>query len=212
MRLVLTAMAMALAMASLAMAEEQERPVCENCGMFWDVSPTAVEAAIEVEDETVTHRFECLGCLHDYVHEYYGEVQPKTLSIVDYSTFGTEDVRMIDAFKAYYLFDTERIKGSMAPYTAAFADEDNAAAAQETLGGELVDFMGMQALMMKHKGDGEEEAGLESGHEHQSQGSDAQDEDVYVCSCTGGCCDNISSDQPGTCPQCGMALVKKSEK
>lgn len=211
MRFVLTVMAMVLAMVSLAMAQEEERPTCENCGMFWDVSPTAVEAVIEIEDEAYTHRFECLGCLHDYVHEHYGEVQPSSLSIVDYSTFGTDDVRMIDGFKAYYLFGTERIKGSMAPYTVAFADEDSAAASQETLGGELVDFKGMKALMMEYKAEAEEAAVAESGHEHHSQGSDAQDEDVYVCSCAGGCCDNISSDQPGSCPQCGMELVRKSE-
>jgi hypothetical protein len=195
-------------LATAAFAQEEEALRCENCGMFYEKSPTRVMATIDIEDESHTHLFECIGCLHDFVHENYGEVKPSKLSILDFNTFGTDQEQMLDAFKAYYLFGTERIKGSMSPFVAAFASEEAAKAAQEELGGELTDFAGMKKLMMRAKG--EETADGHEDHEgHAHHGSGGDEDAAYVCPCTGGCCDDIEATEPGECPRCGMELVAK---
>jgi nitrous oxide reductase accessory protein NosL len=207
MKVGLLMLAFVLAMSALVFAAEDEAPRCDNCGMFFEKSPTRVSATIDLEDESYTHIFECFGCLHDFVHENYGEVMPSELSVLDYNTFATDGETMLDAFEAFYLFDTERIKGSMAPYVAAFADEEAAKAAQETLGGELTDFAGMKKLMMNAKGEEMEES--HEGHGHDADTAAGADAAVYVCSCTGGCCDDIQASEPGECSRCGMTLVKQ---
>lgn len=205
MRLALYAIALLLLFATVAVAEE-ERPVCEACGMFVDVSPTRVEAVIQVSEMKHEHMFDCLGCLHDYVHEHFGEeAKVARLSILDYATFGTDKEVMLNGFEAYYLYGTERLKGSMPPYVAAFADEAAAKEHQEDLGGKLVDFEGMQALMSEAKAEAESENG-HGQHEHGAMAGDAM---AYVCPCTGGCCSDIVSGKPGECPRCGMSLVAK---
>ncbi|HES58680.1 MAG TPA: hypothetical protein ENO21_04550, partial [Firmicutes bacterium] len=69
--------------ASFAFAQDDERPRCENCGMYWDSSATRVEFTVEIDDETYTHQTECFGCLHDFIHENYGEVMPSAISVLD---------------------------------------------------------------------------------------------------------------------------------
>ncbi|HES58777.1 MAG TPA: hypothetical protein ENO21_05045 [Firmicutes bacterium] len=158
---------------------------------------------MEIDDETYTHRTECFGCLHDFIHENYGEVMPSAISVLDYATFGTKSEKMIDGFEAHYLFGTSRLKGSMPPFVAAFASEKAAREHQEELGGELADFNAMRKMMMKAKGEDEP-----SGHE--GHGGEGMADALYVCPCSGDCCSDISSKDPGECPNCGMELVQKS--
>lgn len=136
-----------LLLVGIAVAEETEKPRCDMCGMFFDKSATRLTVTLTDGDEELNRKFESLGCLHNYVHENYPEAELTALSILDYATFGTDSEEMIDGFKAYYLFGTERLTGSMAPFIAAFATEKAATAAQEALGGELTDFKGMRKLM-----------------------------------------------------------------
>lgn len=210
MRFVLSMLVFVLALAAAAWAADEEAPRCDNCGMFFEKSAARVSATIEFEDQTYNHLFECLGCLHDYIHENYGEVKPSELMVLDYATFGTDDEQMIDGFEATYLFGTERLAGSMPPYVAAFSDEDAAAAAQEELGGELVDFAGMKKLMIEAKGgEADSEMDMHDGEMHGHEMGGGEEAVTYVCPCTGGCCADIESDEPGECPNCGMALIKK---
>ena len=203
MRIVLVLM-FALLVTGSALAQQEERPRCENCGMFWDKSATRVEFTVKVDGSEHTHITECFGCLHDFVHETYGEVMPTAVSVLDYATYGTKHEQMINAFDAFYLYGTERLDGSMPPYVAAFATEKAAKEHQKKLGGELVDFPGMRKQMMKAKGEHPDE-----GREGHSQAAPA--DAVYVCPCSGGCCADISSSEPGECPNCGMQLVKKEQ-
>jgi hypothetical protein len=194
----------ALLFLGTALAQQEERPRCENCGMFWDKSATRVEFTVKVDGKQHTHQTECFGCLHDFVHETYGEVMPTAISVLDYATYGTKNEKMIDAFDAFFLYGTERLDGSMPPYVAAFSSEEAAMDYEDELGGELVDFPGMRKLMMKAKG---EDAGdSHDGHDHPAP-ADA----IYVCPCSGDCCADISSSSPGECPNCGMQLVKKDQ-
>lgn len=213
MRVGLTVLACVLALASAAWAADEEAPRCDNCGMFFAKSAARVTTVVEVEGESYSHMFECLGCLHDYLHENYGEVMPAELQVLDYTTFDTDDEQMIDGFDAWYLFGTERLAGAMPPYVAAFSDEDAAKAAQEELGGELVDFAGMRELMMAAKDEQEPgEMGMADGGMQHGDTPAAGEEDVYVCPCTGGCCADVRSSEPGVCPNCGMELIKEEDK
>ena len=60
--------------------------------------------------------------------------------VADYATIGGESWAQLDGRKAHYLYGTERLKGSMAPFTAAFATKQAALAAQDKLGGEYMSF------------------------------------------------------------------------
>ena len=107
MRLII-GLILALLALSVAVAQDEERPRCDNCGMFWDTSPTRVEFTLKVDGKEHTHIAECFGCLHDFIHENYGEVMPAAISVLDYATYDTKNEKMIDAFDAYYLYGTER--------------------------------------------------------------------------------------------------------
>ena len=190
--------------AAVYAADKTDAPRCENCGMYWEKSPTRIDMSIEVDGKAHQHKFECFGCMHDFIHENYGEVMPQSIQVLDYSTFGTDKPVMLDAFKAYYLNGTDPIKGSMAPFVAAFSTEEAASAHQEEMGGEVIDFKQMKQAMMKAKG--ETEAGPQ-----QAMVSMGDGETVYVCQCTGGCCDDVRESAPGTCPKCGMELVPEQK-
>ncbi|MCH7472238.1 nitrous oxide reductase accessory protein NosL [bacterium] len=149
-------------------AEEEERPACENCGMFWDTSPTRVSVTIKADEKEEEHIFECMSCTHTGLVEIYGDgVELASLQVLDYATFGAEEETMIDGMKAFYLYGVERLKGSMPPYIAAFASEDAAKESQKELGGELLDFAGVKAKF--HEAEDEEEAG-KSKSEHPNGG------------------------------------------
>lgn len=181
-------------------AEPQERPRCENCGMFTDISATTTLATLKVDGKAAEHNFVCLDCILEYnEREFDGKGELTALKVTDYPTFGTKSVQMIDGMTAWYLYGTKAIKGSMEPYIAAFKTKDAAVAAQKTIGGDLLDFKATWAKLTS----GDEEEGSE--HEHGTASAGA----VYVCGCTGGCCDDIRADAPGSCPKCGMELVLK---
>lgn len=206
MRIILISILLTVLVAAQVVAKD-EAPTCDNCGMFWLKSPTAVSTTVSFEGKKHEHLFECLGCLHDKVHELYGDkAQIEELEILDYTTFATGKENMLDAFDAMYLFGTSRLKGSMPPYIAAFATKKSAEAKQDELGGQLVDFKGMQKLMREFKG---EKTEGHDGHDHGDHGAEQGEDAVFVCSCSGGCCSDIVSDKPGTCPKCGMELKLK---
>ncbi len=199
MRVLVLSVVLLLAFGLVAQAKDAKQPRCENCGMFTDISPTNVKATLNIAGKEAVHNFVCLGCVHEYMTE---KVQGKKVSLVsikvlDYNTFEGKTPTFIDGKTASYLVGTKPLKGSMAPYIAAFASKAAATAAQKKLGGELKNWTDTWA-------------GIIAPEEGTASGSAGDDE--YVCSCAGGCCDDIHSDKPGTCPNCGMTMVKKSEK
>lgn len=143
----ITGLISGLLLISMAIAEEGEKPRCDECGMFFENSATRLTASLLDGEDTVNAKFESLGCLHNFVHANHPEAELTKLSILDYGAYSSGEVEYLDGFKAYYLFDTERLKGSMAPFIAAFASKKAAESAQEALGGDLVDFAGMRELM-----------------------------------------------------------------
>jgi nitrous oxide reductase accessory protein NosL len=117
------------------------RPRCEQCNMYWDISSTRVEAVLKVKGNKGTHQFESMGCLYNWMHakERDGSTVVK-LSVLDYTTAGSEKEKMLDGLAATYLYDTKPLSGSMQPFIAAFADERAAELAKKTLGGKLRDY------------------------------------------------------------------------
>jgi len=129
----------ALCIGSLALAaKEQAR--CESCGMFWDKSSTRISASIELSGKTADHKFESLGCLHSKLSEWGSKASLKGLKVLDYSTLGSKSETMVDGKKAYFLFGTSELKGSMPEYVAAFGSKKSAEKAKASLGGELLDW------------------------------------------------------------------------
>jgi nitrous oxide reductase accessory protein NosL len=187
-----------LALTSVAFAakDKDEAPRCDNCGMLLEPSAARVSAVFEIDSVKHENHFVCLNCVYEYAAEHYDGALPTSVHVLDYNTFGKEKPVMLDASKAWFLYGTSKLAGSMLPYIAAFATKDAAVAQQKTLGGELLEFQAVQEKLLKAL-----------AKEAMPMPSAGDAEAVYVCSCTGGCCDGVSSDQPGKCPQCGMDLV-----
>jgi len=186
-----------LALSVAAFAAPQERPRCENCGMFEDTSPTRVVATFKADGKTSDHHFVCLGCIQEFNDKTWeGKAEVVGLKMLDYTTFGTKNPTLIDGTKAFYLYGTDELAGTMPPYIAAFATKDAAKQAQKTLNGEVMDFKTMWAKLVKgENGEAETGTSADSG------------KTVYACEMC-----NYESDKPGNCPHCGMTLTKKTEK
>lgn len=195
-----------LLIAGHAFAQDDEPVRCDTCGMFWERSSTRAQMELNVDGKKGLYHFESLGCVFNKMAELKEggakEIKVANAMILDYSTFGTDNERMLDPHEAWFLVGTSRLKGSMGPFIAAFASKDAASAMQEELGGELMDHDAMAAHMVgddkDRKHDGHEGAGMMA--------------DMYICPCSGDCCDDIKSDKPGECERCGMTLVKKGDK
>ena len=237
-----------LALGAAAFAAPQERPRCENCGMFEDTSATRVVATFKADGKTSDHHFVCLGCIQEYNDKTWdGMAEVIGFTVLDYTTFGTKNPTMIDGTKAFYLYGTEDLPGTMPPNIAAFATKEAAKQAQKTLNGEVMDYKTMWAKLVKgENGVAEQSSSADSGktvyvcemcnyesdkpgncphcgmtltkkveQTEQTEQSESQSSDgatVYVCSCAGGCCDDVRSDKPGKCPNCGMDLIPESDK
>ena len=53
----------------VAQAKDPERPRCENCGMFTDISSTNVHATLKLDGKQGEHNFVCLGCVYEFMHD-----------------------------------------------------------------------------------------------------------------------------------------------
>jgi hypothetical protein len=190
---------LSVAAGALAEAKEPQRPRCETCGMYADESSTRVLASISVSGKAGEYVFESLGCMYDKLIEWGDAAEVQSFKVLDYSSFGTKKPRFVDGMEAWYLFNTADLEGSMPPYIAAFASDKAASAASEELGGAVV--QGWVDLMAEF------DAIVFGTPAGEVTGAPAGA--LYVCPCTGDCCLDIVSDQPGECPRCGMALVPK---
>jgi hypothetical protein len=194
MRVLVLSVLLLLAFGLMAQAKEPQRPRCDNCGMFTDVSTTNVKATLKIGGKEAEYNFVCLDCVHEYMEgKAGGKAKLVSLKVLDYDTFGTKTPAFIDGKTAWYLVGTSVLKGSMEPYIAAFASKAAATKAKKTLGGELKNWSDTWA-------------GITAAEEGTASGSAGEDE--YVCPM----CAGVSSDKPGDCPHCGMKLVQKTEE
>jgi hypothetical protein len=111
---------------------------CSTCGMHADTSSTEVLASIKAGSKTSNLTFCSLGCVFDMLEEKGSSVSLKGLKVLDHKTAATKNRKLLSVSDAWFLYDTERLKGSMAPFIAAFASKSDATSAQEELGGELL--------------------------------------------------------------------------
>ena len=119
-------------------AAEDAHIDCPYCGMYADQSDTAV-AVMWVGGGSNT--LDSFDCVFNYMQE--NNVRLESGTVRSYETPGGDD--WIELDRAVYLYDTAEIAGSMPPYVAAFKTEEQAEAGKKTLGGEVVDFAGLQA-------------------------------------------------------------------
>lgn len=211
MRLMMMTLSAVVLLMTTAFAAD-EKPRCDECGMFYDKSPTQVAVVVTEGDAEYDHLFESLGCYTNYMTANYAdnnEAAVGNMQVLDYGTFGSRQPVMLDATKATYLYGTNAIKGSMPPFIAAFATTKAALNATDTMGGEVLAYAEVMArLAGDDAATGCDNCSGCAGCPKATE-SDGKDEPVYVCSCTGGCCDDIEADAPGECPKCGMELKKK---
>ncbi len=102
--------------AAVYAAEKDEAPRCDNCGMFMNKSATQVHAVFMIDKQETTHQFVCLGCVYEFSAAHYEGALPTKLQVLDYATFGTDKLVELDATKAWYLYGTSKLAGSMMPY------------------------------------------------------------------------------------------------
>lgn len=135
--IIVSALLIAALCSTAALAEE---PTCENCGMFWSKSVTRLTASIKLGGKSVEHKYECLNCLREGLATLGKGATLGAVKMLDYASAGTKSEKLIDAKKAWFLYGTSRLKGSMPPNIAAFGTKDAAKAAQASLGGEILDW------------------------------------------------------------------------
>jgi hypothetical protein len=196
---------------SAAAADKADKHVpCANCGMYTEISSTRVVAKIKVDGKTGDYNFECIGCMMEKLGDWGKQASLQSFKVLDYSTYQTGSEKLIDSRHAWYLYGTKELENSMGEpaYIAAFASKDSATKAKAKLGGDLVE--GWDAL--SDKLEAAEKTADATTTKVASKDDPAQAEMTYVCPCTGGCCDDIHSDKPGTCPKCGMQLVPKKTR
>lgn len=115
---------------------------CERCGMSWDASATAL--TVVLKGSKTPHYYESLACAFQSV----ARDKVSSIKVVDYSAGNTS--HMIDATKAHFLYDTERIPHSMPPFIAAFKTKDAALHAQKDLGGDYATFDQVWSKLAAH--------------------------------------------------------------
>ncbi len=185
---------------------EATQPKCDCCGLFWDQSPTRIEAVVKRAGVKESVRYESLGCMLRDIAK--SELKLLKFQVLDYATAGMESEVMLDGDSAFFVYDARPIPGSSAPYIAAFENEARARTAMGWLEGDsVVDY---DALYKRYVAD--LTANVAMGDDLPLNAVIPPGEDWFVCPCAGGCCDHIKSDVEGSCSECGMILVRRSEK
>lgn len=113
---------------------------CAQCGMDASRSLSHVVASW---DSGASSHFDSWDCVFNYAKD-----QGLMLQSAEVSPYGADDsgAAMLDALQAWYLYDTtQKVQGSMPPYVAAYSGQAAAQAAQQAMGGEVLDFAGLKA-------------------------------------------------------------------
>ncbi|MCB1218201.1 nitrous oxide reductase accessory protein NosL [bacterium] len=113
---------------------------CPYCGMFADRSLTHV--VVRWSDGSYTQH-DSFDCVFNLMADEDRSIDAIEVTAYDIDKPGS---RWLDATAAWFLYDTETVKGSMPPYVAAFANATDAENAQPALGGQLLDFNGLAAM------------------------------------------------------------------
>jgi nitrous oxide reductase accessory protein NosL len=122
-------------------AGKEERERCPHCGMYADGSASHVKAAWEGE---VEHSFDSWDCVFAWGKE--NKLALTGALVIAYSDTAGEQPGWLPADDAVFLYDTTAaVAGSMPPYVAAFAGEQDALRGQETLGGTVLNFPELRA-------------------------------------------------------------------
>ncbi len=126
-----------------------DRPRCENCGMFTDISTTHSLAKITLDGKTAEHSFVCLECVFEKLAEWGDRASLKSIKVIDYNTASSDVRKYVDVGKAWFLYDTSKLKGSMPTYTAAFSSKAAAEKAKADLGGTLMQWDALKPKLIE---------------------------------------------------------------
>jgi len=114
-----------------------EEFACDYCGMPTTRSQSYIIATWQGGRTSHHDSWDCVF--------RFGGQGKLSLASAQVSAYGVEPVNMLDAAQAYYLYDTtKKVKNSMPPSVAAYASRSAAEAARPEMGGELLDFTGLE--------------------------------------------------------------------
>lgn len=148
--------------ADTAVSEEREAPPqdeklkdvkCVVTGLPWLESSTRVEAILRVDGQRLRGRFLSLAYMliqYKLLQEEGSDVVIETVSVLDFSTFGTDYERMVpvadDWSNIVFIATDTPLKGSREPYYAAYSTVEDTKAGLERLGGKVLSY---EALMKR---------------------------------------------------------------
>jgi hypothetical protein len=125
--------------ALLAAANGEREAHCPRCGMF--AGKSHAEVVAQWSDGSIAHH-DSFDCVFGWAKDQ-GLTLQRALVLEHGSTPAAP--RWLEAATATYVYDTKSIKGSMPPFTAAFAATEAAQSAAAAEGGQVVDWEGLQA-------------------------------------------------------------------
>ncbi|MCB1185641.1 nitrous oxide reductase accessory protein NosL [bacterium] len=113
---------------------------CQYCGMFADKSMTHV--VVRWQDGSYTQH-DSFDCVFNLMAD-----EARSIDAIEFTAYDVDNPgsHWLDARNAWFLYDTDTVKGSMPPYVAGFASRADAENAQAGLGGQLLDFNGLAAM------------------------------------------------------------------
>jgi len=125
--------------AVLASANGERNASCAQCGMF--AGKSYGEVVAQWSNGQIEH-FDSWSCVFSRAKDKALRLS-KALALAHGATPAAPS--WLAASSAWFVYDTKSIKGSMAPFVAAFATKDAADAAQAQDGGQTVNWEGLQA-------------------------------------------------------------------
>ncbi|MCB1220133.1 MAG: nitrous oxide reductase accessory protein NosL [Planctomycetales bacterium] len=113
---------------------------CQYCGMFADKSLTHV--VVRWQDGSYTQH-DSFDCVFNLMAD-----EARSIDAIQFTAYEVDNPgsHWLDASTAWFLYDTDTVKGSMPPYVAGFASRSDAENAQAGLGGQLLDYNGLAAM------------------------------------------------------------------
>ena len=125
------------------------RPHCEVCRRFTDTSPAQMDVSYRFGKHVKIYKICSFFCYLEFIEDFSEHV-PISTRAVNFSSWNQEGLLFINANRGYFLYGVEGDEQKThEPYSVAFNTESQAETAQKELGGEIMRFEELVALVKK---------------------------------------------------------------